>query len=357
MLGLSTLLTSCEDILGTWERPTGAAVTPSEIAVTSITLDKTAIAIVKSTTETLSVTAIAPADATDKSVTWSSDDTSIATVADGVVTGVVPGTTTITATASSGVTATCDVTVYNLVDLSTLPADYEAQDYDMLTGKLSSARKITIADGATIALKDADINGNGSLSKSCAGLAAPGGATIVLEGTNKVKTFDNYYYAGIFVPSGKTLTIKGTGSLEVSGKTGIGANNGSACGNIEILGGTIIATAIDGAGIGGCYNGNCGDITISGGTVTATAEASSNAAGIGSGTSGSCGAITITSTVTKVTATRCDYSGSNIIGAGYGGSCVAVTIDGVADATTSSTFENFTSEVDVSGKIWTLTHK
>lgn len=46
--------------------------------------------------------AVEPTDATDSSVTWSSSDPSVATVADGVVTGVAEGTAVITATANDG---------------------------------------------------------------------------------------------------------------------------------------------------------------------------------------------------------------------------------------------------------------
>lgn len=56
---------------------------------------------------------VIPPNATDKTVTWSSDDEDVATVANGVVTGVSAGTATITATAS-GKTATCEITVTNL---------------------------------------------------------------------------------------------------------------------------------------------------------------------------------------------------------------------------------------------------
>lgn len=53
-----------------------------------------------------------PADAnTGIAVTWSSDNTAVATVADGVVTGIAQGTATITATLANGATAQCVVTV------------------------------------------------------------------------------------------------------------------------------------------------------------------------------------------------------------------------------------------------------
>ena len=86
---------------------------PPTVNVTGITLDKTeASMIVGGETLTLTPTVL-PAEATDKTVTWTTSDASVATVADGVVTAVGAGTATITATANdgSGVTGTCTVTV------------------------------------------------------------------------------------------------------------------------------------------------------------------------------------------------------------------------------------------------------
>ncbi|MDT2438284.1 Ig-like domain-containing protein [Enterococcus avium] len=62
--------------------------------------------------ETLSAT-VSPADATDKSVKYSSSDEAIAAVTpvQGKVTGIAAGTATITATTVNGKTAVCEVTV------------------------------------------------------------------------------------------------------------------------------------------------------------------------------------------------------------------------------------------------------
>ena len=80
-------------------------------AVTGVTLDKTTTSLTVGESFDLTAT-VSPADATDPSVSWKSSDTSVATVANGVVTAVAPGTATITVTtADGGKTASCVVTV------------------------------------------------------------------------------------------------------------------------------------------------------------------------------------------------------------------------------------------------------
>ena len=86
------------------------------VAVTGVSLDKNSITVAKGKTEKLTAT-VSPSNATDKTVTWSSSKTSVATVSsDGVVTGVAPGNAVITVTTNDGgKTATCNVTVTNTV--------------------------------------------------------------------------------------------------------------------------------------------------------------------------------------------------------------------------------------------------
>gem|GEM_PF-1591094 len=95
------------------------SVTVAEVPVTSITLNKTASTVNVGGTDTLTAT-ILPANATDKTVTWSTSNAAVATVStSGVVTGVSAGTATITATTSNSLTATCTVTVSQSVILPT----------------------------------------------------------------------------------------------------------------------------------------------------------------------------------------------------------------------------------------------
>ena len=210
------------------------------------------------------------------------------------------------------------------VDLSNNTA-YTAQNGETLTGTLGSNVKISIADGATVILNNVNINGTNNSIYNYAGITCEGDATIILSGTNSVKGFYSDY-PGIYVPENKTVTIQGSGSLNASSNgsgAGIGGGIGFNCGNITITGGNITATGGNGRpGIGGGTEA-CGNITITGGTITATGG--NAAAGIGGSNEGNCGDITITSGVTRVTATKGNNISPNSIGAGAYGTCGTVT--------------------------------
>ena len=85
------------------------AVTVSPIEVQSITLSPTTLSLGVGQSQTLTATVL-PNNATDKTVTWTSNNTSVASVANGKVTANAVGTATITARAGTK-TATCLVTV------------------------------------------------------------------------------------------------------------------------------------------------------------------------------------------------------------------------------------------------------
>ncbi|GAU77625.1 S-layer homology domain-containing protein [Fusibacter sp. 3D3] len=105
-----TMPANAVEITATYEA-IPAGVTP----VTGIALDKTALSLYSNTsTKTANLIAtLTPADATDKSVTWLSSETAVATVdASGLVTAVGNGTTTISVTTiDGGYTASCSLTV------------------------------------------------------------------------------------------------------------------------------------------------------------------------------------------------------------------------------------------------------
>lgn len=107
--GTATITVTTED--GGFTATCEVTVSAATVAVTGVTVSPESDSIAVSETLTLTAT-VAPADATNKTVTWSSSDDSIATVADGVVTGVAAGTATITVTTQDGgFTDTSEITV------------------------------------------------------------------------------------------------------------------------------------------------------------------------------------------------------------------------------------------------------
>ncbi len=82
------------------------------VPVSAISVSPGTMTLTVGTTGTITAT-VEPENATNKNVTWSSSNTDVATVANGVVTAVAPGTATITATsaANSSKKASCEVIV------------------------------------------------------------------------------------------------------------------------------------------------------------------------------------------------------------------------------------------------------
>ena len=100
------------------------------IAVTSVKLNKTSASLTKGGSVTLTATA-EPSNATNKTITWTTSNSKVATVSNGVVKAVGTGTATITAKSQNGKTATCTVNVtvpvttlsFNKVNFSSLYID------------------------------------------------------------------------------------------------------------------------------------------------------------------------------------------------------------------------------------------
>ena len=232
--------------------------------------------------------------------------------------------------------------MWKVVDLASQTSAYEAKNGEMLKGTLGKEVKISIAAGATVTLRNANINMNDDGSRKWttgdyAGITCEGSATINLEGANKVHGFYSGYPGILAASNGSesdyTLTIKGDGSLEATGSSeaaGIGSGHDRQFCNIVIYSGTITATGgTRAAGIGSGFKSDvssddfpCGDITISGGTITA--QGGNHGAGIGSGHQNQCGNINILDGT--ITAKGGD-SGAGI-GGGYEGRCGAITISG-----------------------------
>ena len=112
--GVTTITATTED--GNFFAICDVTVKANTIAVTGVTLSPSGTKTV-ALNETLTFTAtIAPSTATNKNVTWTSSNPSVATIADGAVTLIAPGVTTITVTTEDGsFTGTCELTVTDIL--------------------------------------------------------------------------------------------------------------------------------------------------------------------------------------------------------------------------------------------------
>lgn len=108
-------------------------VTVNPINLSGIQLNLSDIDIIKGKNSTLSIT-FTPNNATDKTVIWSSDDESIATVtSNGIVNGISEGTTTINVTSNDGgFKASCNVTI---LPIPVSDVYLSSSSYQMLANK------------------------------------------------------------------------------------------------------------------------------------------------------------------------------------------------------------------------------
>ena len=259
---LSMSLTSCEDILGEWSKPTPAtAGGGSAVSVTGITLDPTTLSMKVGDADVTLTATVTPDNATDKAVTWGSDNEAAATVTNGVVHAVGEGTATITAKAGDQ-TATCTVTV---------KVPYTAQEYkkrswngtkvDSVKQTATSPTEIandytgTIASGwYTVTGDNVVISGDQTLTDDTY-LILCDGAKLTITGQINGRTHNKSLY--IYGQE------EGTGQLVVTNSTfAIYGSNSS--GTIEIHGGVITATSTSATGL--YYYG----ITMYGGKLNAT---------------------------------------------------------------------------------------
>ena len=166
------------------------------VPVTGVTLDKQTLELYTGKSATLTAT-VQPANATNKNVTWSSDNETVATVdANGNVTAVAAGTATITVTTTDGsnISAACKVTVKDPVysmatDTAVLSFDSKTEGY----ADAPAAKTVTITN-----------TGNQPLT-----LAQPASTANFEVGTL----------------SATELPVNGTATFTVQPKTGLAAGN------------------------------------------------------------------------------------------------------------------------------------
>lgn len=117
-----------------------------DVKVTSVALNEGTLTLSVGTTATLIAT-VQPTDATDKTVTWTSSNSAVATVANGTVTAKAEGSATITATTNDGKkTATCIVEVVQIIAQGNCGAQG-----DNLTWVLTKDYKLIISGNGAMA--------------------------------------------------------------------------------------------------------------------------------------------------------------------------------------------------------------
>lgn len=136
------------------------------VAVTGVALDNTTLTLAPAGTATLAAT-VSPAEATNKNVTWTTSDASIATVdTTGKVTAVKDGTATITATTVDGSkTATCLVTVKTNTDAFIVSAPAPTRTlfgftYTVTVKDGSQVKGVNVAGTAAVANDGYSVSGN-----------------------------------------------------------------------------------------------------------------------------------------------------------------------------------------------------
>ena len=119
---------------------------PQTIEVSSVIVSPTTLELTEGGTAKLTVTVL-PENATDKDVSWSSSDASIASIDDGVVTAKAAGQATITATAG-GKEATCVVKVIAKV-IPVTSITIEPTTIEMITGDKVDISATVLPENAT----------------------------------------------------------------------------------------------------------------------------------------------------------------------------------------------------------------
>lgn len=298
-------------------------VTVNPKAVTGITLDKSTLEISVNGSAVLTAT-VEPEDATNKTVIWHSAGESIATVTNGIVTGVAAGVTTITATTEDGnFYAICDVTVKantiavtgvtlspsgtktaalnETVTFTATVAPTNATNKNV-TWTSSNTSVATIADGAvtliapgvtTITVTTEDGSFSGTCELTVTNIMA---SQIIIDNALALKVGESGQISLTIVPSGASQTATWTSSApEVATVDATGKVSALKQGTAKIT-----ATTTDGTDL----SANC-DVTVSNVAVTAVAlDASSKVIRVGK-------TATLTATVSPANATNKEVTWSS----------------------------------------------
>ena len=220
--GATITPTDKKDVWYTWDEATktltagtGGSGGETTVPVESVSLNKQTLRMGVNDTKELFAT-VMPYNATDKTVTWSSSNTAVATVENGVVEAVSAGTATITATAG-GKSATCEVTV--------------STTYVEATEVLLSQDTAEIKVGETVQLT-ATVKPDNATNKTVTWSSSD--AEIATVDTNGLvtglKTGEVSIFAMTADDRGKTCEVKVTAAQTGETKYALTVNNGTGSG-------------------------------------------------------------------------------------------------------------------------------
>ena len=161
------------------------------VAVTGVSLDQSSANVDLGDTLQLTAT-VSPSSATDKSVTWSSSNTSVATVnSSGLVTAVSVGSATITVTTTDGgFTDTCAVTVSPVTYVDYVQTDtlVAGKEYIIADGTSGTVHVLTNVSGGSAILQGITATASSGRISLSSGNAAKAKFTVELETTGDSST-------------------------------------------------------------------------------------------------------------------------------------------------------------------------
>ena len=144
-------------------------------SVSGVSLNKSTLDLTVGETETLTAT-VSPSNATDKTVSWSSDNSDVVTVTDGTVTAVAAGSAIITVTTQDGdKTARCTVKVVRGIPVTFNSVTANGSDSQTTTTQLTLVFSEAISDLSAVDISLDGVSGvtKGSLSSSGATYMLP----------------------------------------------------------------------------------------------------------------------------------------------------------------------------------------
>ena len=248
--------------------PSGKSATCTVTVVPSVlTLDKTTLALTAGNDATLNPT-LTPSDT--RPVTWTSDNTGVATVSNGSVHAVASGTARITASIPGGGTATCVVTVSgSKASVTTAP-----------TGKTS----LTYSGSAQALLNSDGVAANGTMQYATGTSSAPtsGWSGTIPTGTNastyyvwyKAKGSAGYDDSDVAGPVTVTIAKKAASISFASASVSKTTADGAFTNTLTNTGDGSVSYGIANSGSNAMINDSTGEITSLGstaGTATVTA--------------------------------------------------------------------------------------